>query len=108
MHNAALNGHTAAVSLLLEQKADIEAKDKVYNLTQHDVSHSVIWPSFWPPSYPNGCCALIVPKAAEERFLSLSCFIAVVGWMDHIALGRREWSYDHHLALIGAGGGYRG
>ena len=34
--------------------------------------------------------------------------VAVVGWMDLLALGRPKWPHGHRLAAIGKGGGYRG
>jgi len=34
--------------------------------------------------------------------------IAVVEWMDLLALGRPKWPHGHRLAANGAGSGYRG
>ena len=58
MHRAALDGHTAAVSLLLEQGADIEAKNNVSNLTYHDYIHCYRKYCMYdfPWNYPTGCC----------------------------------------------------
>jgi hypothetical protein len=37
----------------------------------------------------------------------LSFCVAVVEWMDLLALGRLQWPHGHHLAAIGKGSGYR-
>jgi hypothetical protein len=38
----------------------------------------------------------------------VSFCVAVVGWMDLLALGRPKWPHGHRLAAIGGGSGYRG
>ena len=43
-----------------------------------------------------------------ERHLCTVFCVAVVGWMDLLALGRLQWPHGHRLAAIGKGSGYRG
>jgi ankyrin repeat protein len=68
LHKAAVNGHPATVSLLLEHGADIEAVNNVCKLNYHggnSLCSLLVFtlPSFWPPSNSTGYCeyALILP-----------------------------------------------